>query len=308
MKVFVIGATGAIGGHTVPALLRAGHTVTALARTPEKAAQLSKHGAAPISASLFDPASLTEAFKGHDAVVNLATAIPSTTKFMQTKAWTENDRVRGQGSAIVIKSAIAASIEHIVQESVSMIYPDRGDTWIDEHCPPDTFPMAQGNLAAEANANRFSTRGGMGVVLRFGWFYGPGAAHSEAFFALAHRHIVIMMGPPKSYVSSIHVADAAAAVVAALAVPAGTYNVVDDEPVMKRSYADALAAAAGKSAWLHLPGRAALLLGDRSTSLTRSLRVSNARFREVSGWNPMYPSVYQGWMATAKALNVRRSD
>jgi len=115
----------------------------------------------------------------------------------------------------------------------------------------------------------------------------------------------MMMGPPKSYVSSIHVADAGAAVVAALAVPAGTYNVVDDEPLTKRRYADALAAATGKAAWLRIPGRAALLLGNRSTSLTRSLRVSNARFREASGWRPMYPSAWQGWMATAKALERR---
>ncbi len=112
-----------------------------------------------------------------------------------------------------------------------------------------------------------------------------------------------MMGPPASYVSSIHVADAGAAVVAALVVPAGTYNVVDDEPVTKRGYADALATAAGKTAWLRVPGRTALLLGDRSTSLTRSLRVSNARLRAASDWRPMYPSVWQGWMATAKVLD-----
>src|SRR5690242_1240913 len=98
MKVFVTGATGAIGSHAVPALVRAAHTVTALARTPEKAAQLSKQGASPMTVSIFDRAALTRAFKGHDAVVNLATAIPPTAKFMQTKAWTENDRVRKQGS------------------------------------------------------------------------------------------------------------------------------------------------------------------------------------------------------------------
>jgi len=93
MKVFVIGGTGAIGGHAVPALVRAAHTVTALARTPEKAAQLSKQGASPITVSIFDRAALTEAFKGHDAVINIASAIPPTSKFMQIKAWADNDRV-----------------------------------------------------------------------------------------------------------------------------------------------------------------------------------------------------------------------
>ncbi len=302
MNVFVVGGTGAIGGHAVPALVRAGHTVTALARTPEKAVQLSKQGASPITVSMFDRAALTEVFKRHDAVINLATAIPPTSQFMQTKAWVTNDRIRKEGSATIVDAAIAASVGRVVQESVSMIYPDRGAAWIDEDCAPDNFPMAQGNLAAEASANRFSAAGGTGVVLRFGWFYGPGATHSEEFFALARRHIAIMMGPPNTFVSSIHVADAGAALVAALSVPAGTYNVVDNEPLTKRHYADALSAAAGKAAWLHVPGYAALLLGNRSTSLTRSLRVSNARFRAASGWTPMYPSAREGWVATAQAL------
>jgi len=89
----------------------------------------------------------------------------------------------------------------------------------------------------------------------------------------------------------------------ALTVPAGTYNIVDDEPLTKRAYADALAAAAGRRVCLRIPGRLALLLVDRSTSLTRSLRVSNARFREASGW----PSAREGWMATAKALKQRQA-
>ncbi|HEY0739491.1 MAG TPA: NAD(P)-dependent oxidoreductase [Herpetosiphonaceae bacterium] len=305
MKVFVIGGTGAIGSHAVPALVRAGHTVTALVRTSEKAAQVRQQGALPITVSIFDRAALTEAFNGHDAVINLATAIPSTARFMQTKAWAANDRVRKEGSATIVDAAIAAGVGRVVQESVSMIYPDRGAAWIDEDCTPDHFPLAQGNLAAEASANRFAAAGGVGVVLRFGWFYGPGATHSEEFFALARRHIVIMMGPPNTFVSSIHMTDAGAAVVAALKVPAGTYNVVDDEPLTKRQYADALAAAAGKAAWLRVPGRAALLLGNRTTSLTRSLRVSNARFRAASGWTPRYPSAREGWIATAQALQRR---
>jgi nucleoside-diphosphate-sugar epimerase len=305
MKVFVVGGTGAIGGHAVPALVRAGHTVTALARTPEKAAQVRQQGASPIMVSIFDRAALTAAFTGHDAVVNLATAIPPTSKFMQTKAWAANDRVRTEGSATIVDAAIAASVGRVVQESVSMIYPDRGVAWIDEDCAPDHFPMVQANLAAEASANRFSAAGGTGIVLRFGWFYGPGATHSEEFFALARRHIAIMMGTSHTFVSSIHVADAGAAVVAALAVPAGTYNVVDNEPLTKRHYADALAAAAGKAAWLRVPGRAALLLGNRTTSLTRSLRVSNARFRTASGWTPRYPSAREGWIATAEVLATR---
>lgn len=297
MRIFVAGGTGAIGGHAVRALVRAGHQVTALARSPEKARVLQDQGAVPVSVSLFDRAGLAEAFAGHDAVVNLATAIPPTAKFMDAEAWAANDRVRTEGSAAVVDAALASGVPRVIQESVCMLYRDRGDAWIDEEWTVDHFPMGQGNHAAEASAHRFSAGGGSGVVLRFGWFYGPGAAHSEEFVALARRHVCVLIGRPDGYVSSIHVSDGGAAVVAALRVPAGTYNVVDDEPLTKRGYAGALAAAVGKRCWLRTPGRLALLLGDRSTSLTRSLRVSNRRFREAAGWAPEFPSAREGYAA-----------
>jgi nucleoside-diphosphate-sugar epimerase len=110
-----------------------------------------------------------------------------------------------------------------------MLYRDQGARWVDENVPIDRYPMAQGNITAETNAHRFSQSGGTGIVLRFGWFYGPGAAHSEQMLAQARHHIGFVLGPPNGYVSSIHVADAAAAVAAALSAPAGTFNIVDDE-------------------------------------------------------------------------------
>ena len=305
MKVFVTGGTGAIGGHTIPVLVQQGHTVTALARTPEKAARLTAQGATPVAVSLFDRSALAAAFTGHDAVVNLASAIPPMTRFLSVKAWADNDRVRTEGSATVVDAALAAGVGRIVQESVSMLYRDQGACWIDEDAPIDRYPRARANIAAETNAHRFSAAGGTGVVVRFGWFYGPGATHSEQLFAQARRHIGLILGPPDSYVSSIHVADAAAAVAATLQAPAGTFNMVDDEPLTKREYAAALARAAGTAMWLCGPGRAALVFGDRLTSLTRSLRVSNARFRAVADWGPHYPSAREGWMATAAALKER---
>ena len=280
--------------------------MTALAHTPVKAAALTAQGATPVSVSLFDPSALAAAFAGHDAVINLATAIPPMRRWMSATAWRNNDRVRTEGSAAVVDAALAADVGRVVQESVSMLYRDQGAGWVREDAPVDRYPMARGNLAAEANARRFSEAGGTGIVLRFGWFYGPGAAHSEHLFALARRHLGLVLGPPDGYVSSIHVADAAAAVAAALQAPAGTFNVVDDEPLTKRVYAQALARAAGTAMWLRGPGRAGLLFGDRLTSLVRSLRVSNARLRAATGWAPRYPSAREGWIATATALTHRR--
>jgi nucleoside-diphosphate-sugar epimerase len=299
MKVFVTGATGAIGGHAVPALIRDGHAVTALARTPQRAAVLAAQGASPVTVSIFDRDALTETLAGYDAVANLATAIPPMSKATSTAAWHENERVRVEGSTAIVDAALAAGVGRLVQESVSMLYRDQGANWIDENSPVDRYPMTRGNHHAEANANRFTDAGRVGVVLRFGLFYGPGSVHSEQMLAQARHHIGMVLGRPDGYVSSIHLADAAGAVVAALSAGAGTYNVADDEPLTKREYAQALAQAAGTRLWFRGPGRAALLLGDRLTSLTRSLRVSNARFRVATGWAPQFPSAREGWAATA---------
>jgi nucleoside-diphosphate-sugar epimerase len=230
--------------------------------------------------------------------VNLATALPATADFARPSAWKENNRIRTEGSAKVVDAAIQAGVPRMLQESVSMIYRDRGDAWIDEDWATDDFPMARSNHAAEASAHRFTASGGTGVVLRFGWFYGPGATHSEEFLALARkRGVAMMIGPPGTYLSSIHVTDGGRAVEQALGAPSGVYNIVDDEPLTKRDFADALAKAAGRKRYMRAPGSLALLMGDNTTSLTRSLRVSNARFRELTGWAPQFPSAREGLAA-----------
>ena len=305
MRVFVTGGTGAIGGHAVPALVAAGHEVTAMARTADKAALLSAQGAEPVSVSLFDRPALTDALAGHDAVVNLASSLPATSQFVFHRAWRDCHRIRTEGSAAVVDAALAAGVPRLLQESVSMLYADQGDGWIDESMPVDQMPNGVGNNAAEASAHRFTEAGGTGVVLRFGLFYGPGAAHSEQLLQLARYRVGAVLGPARAYVSSIHLADGGAAVAALLGAPAGVYNVVDDEPLTKQAFSDTLAAAVGKRPWLRAPGRAALLLGKRTTTLTRSIRVSNAKLRGATGWAPRHPSAREGWPATVEDLARR---
>lgn len=304
MRAFVTGGTGAIGRHTVPALVAAGHEVTALARSPEKSAILAAQGAAPVQVSLFDTGALTKAFANHDAVVNLASALPSMYSFASAKAWAHNNEVRTTGSTAVVDAALAADVPVLVQESVAMLYKSRGERWIDETMPVDHYPISKGNHAAEANTQRFTDAGRTGIVLRFGLFYGPGATHSEQMLAQAKWHVAMMLGPADAYQSSINVIDGGEAVAAVLTAEAGIYNVVDDEPLTKRDFADAMAAAVHTKAWLRPPGRVALLLGDRLTSITRSLRVSNAKIRAATGWAPRHPSAREGLAATAAALHL----
>jgi nucleoside-diphosphate-sugar epimerase len=298
MKVFVTGATGAIGRFVVPAFVQAGHEVSGLARSDEKAAQLEAQDAKAVRVSLFDEAALKDAFAGHDAVANLATAIPTMSVGATSKAWAENERIRREGSATVVDAALAAGVPRLVQESITFTYPARGSEWIDETVAIDVPAGFDAVAVAEQNTARFTAEGGVGVVLRFGLFYGPGSNHSEMFLKTAKRHIGPVAGAPDSFVSSIHLADAARAVVAALELPAGTYNVVDDEPLTKKDYATAIGAALGKRVWVRMPGRLIRLTGRKSEIMTRSQRVSNAKIRAAGTWVPTYPSAREGWKAT----------
>ena len=187
-----------------------------------------------------------------------------------------------------------------------MLYADRGDDWINESSAVDHYPTASGNRAAEASAHSFTAAGRTGIILRLGFFYGPGARHSEQFLAMARLGVVPVVGHPDGYLSSIHVVDGGRAVAAVLWATAGVYNVVDDEPLTKRQYASAIALAVGRRPWLQAPGRGAHLLGHRTTSLTRSVRVSNQKLKSATRWNPGFPSARAGWRATAEAVPGRR--
>ena len=121
MKGFVAGGTGAVGRHAVSALVAAGHSVTALARSAERASQLQAQGARPLEVSLFDRDALMRAFAGHDAVVNLASALPSSRQFMQRRAWERNDHVRIDGSTALVDASIAAGVGLVVQESGAVL-------------------------------------------------------------------------------------------------------------------------------------------------------------------------------------------
>jgi len=151
MKVFMTGSTGAIGRHALNAVVKAGHDVFAMVRSDEKAELVKIAGATPIAISLFDEDALSAELIGYDAVVNLATAIPPNSDFMKPGAFEMNDRIRCEGSAILVNAALKAGVPRFIQESVSMIYQDSGDEWIDETSKTARFPFAVGNHAAESN-------------------------------------------------------------------------------------------------------------------------------------------------------------
>lgn len=302
-KILVTGATGVVGRRLVPILLQDGHRVVVVARPSPRREGLERAGATVVEADLFDSASLRRAAAGCDVVVNLATHMPtSSTQMTHLSAWKENDRVRKEGSSNLVDAALAEGVGRLVQESFAPVYPDSGDRWIGEETPLKPVRYNRTVLDAERSAQRFTKSGGTGVILRFAWFYGRDSRFDIEAIGQVRRGRAFLPGPPDAYFPSVSHDDAATAAAAALAIPAGAYNVVDDEPVTRREYFDALARALGVPPPKLLPFWAKWMLGSLGELMARSLRISNAKLKGVSTWKPKYPSVREGWPPVVAAM------
>ncbi len=290
MRVLVAGATGVLGTATVPRLVAAGHDVVAVSRREEADAALRESGAVPVRVDLFDVAGVARAATGVDAVVNLATHIPAPPAALRQRAWRINDRLRSEASGVLADAAIRHGVR-FVQESFAPTYRGHGDTWITEDHPLDPVAQTRTVPVAESHAQRVTEAGGAGVVLRFGLFYS--ASSADGWLDAAAKGRLMLPGPPDHYSSMVHVADAASAVVAALTAPAGTYNVVEDEPMTRGEHAAVLGEVLGRGPLKPLPTAVARIPVLRV--LSRSHRISNRRLRAATDWRPQVPSVREGW-------------
>jgi len=300
MKVFVAGATGVLGKRAVRELVAAGHDVTGVARSDEKAAFLRSLGATPVKVDVFDAPAVKEAVAGHDVVCNLATHIPPTMKMAMPGAWDENNRIRSEASRNLVDAALATGAKRYIQEAVCFLYGDHGDEWIDEDTPLDVPKKIGASMVeAEAQARRFTEGGGVGVVLRFGGFYGPDAMQTHDFVRMARNHVAPMGGSKDGYMPMIHLDDTGTAVVAAVDAPAGVYNVTD-ETTTRGERMDALARAVGVGRLVAAPE--ALTMRGPLSYIARSERVSNKRFKEATGWTPRYPTANEGWPAVVSDM------
>jgi 2-alkyl-3-oxoalkanoate reductase len=298
MKVFLTGATGVVGRRVIPLLRLAGHDVTAIGRTRAKRDWLERLGVRVADVSLFDTRDLDAAIAGHQVVINLATHMPrSTWRMVLPGAWAENDRIRSEGSRNLVAAALAAGCERFVQESFAPVYPDQGEAFIEESVPIEPIRYNRSIVDAEQAAAHFSGEGRAGIVLRFAAFFGPDSRFLHDLMWMVRHGFAPLAGSPRAFISSISHDDAASAVVAALAIKAGIYNVSDDVPVTHREYANALAGALGVGAPRLPPAWATFLLGSPGRLLARSLRISNRKLRGASEWFPRYLSVREGFRA-----------
>ena len=197
MRILVTGGTGVLGAATVPLLVAQGHDVAA-----------PRHS----ELDLFDPGAVGVAVARADAIFHLATRIPSLRAIDDLGAWHDNDRLRTEAVRTIVDAALPAGVGTLVQPTIALAYPPDADA--DEETPLGEVPAPMRSaLVAEQETARFAAAGRRGVVLRLGLLDGAGTGHGE---------------PNGVYGATLDVDDAGAALVAALAVPSGIYNVTRD--------------------------------------------------------------------------------
>ncbi len=305
MKIFVVGGTGAVGLPALRELVKAGHEVTSTARTDDKARVVRELGAAPKAVNVYDTSALRAAVHRFDAVVRLTTRIPSLTKLRNPRAWEETNRLRTEGARALVNACIAEGIGLYVSESVSFVYADGGDRFLDEDAPVDdgNTTILRAALESEREGFRIAEAGGRAVVLRFGGFYGPEAPSTREMARMLWWWLLPQIGDGLNYFSSIFVADAGRSVAASLEAPTGRYNIVDDEPVLFKDYLRTMARALRAPPPLRMPRfLGPLMFGRLWRYLSRSQRLSSAAFKKLTRWSPEVKSVKQGCFDIARNL------
>jgi nucleoside-diphosphate-sugar epimerase len=306
--VFVTGATGVLGRATIPQLLASGYSVRALSRGEANDVAIRALGAEPVRGDLFDPESLSKAIADADAVLHLATRIPPSSDMRRRSAWVENDRIRAEGTKNLVDAALAAGVRVFVYPSFAFVYPDSADDWIDAaSTPADPIEILHSTIAAEREVARFAADNGSerrGIALRLGWLYGTDLPSTKEQLQLIQRGVSMFGSAPDAFTPVLWIEDAAAALLAALdRAPSGLFDIVDNEPMRQQQLNDALAAAVGRRRVLPLPAwLIRTMAGPAAEAFGRSLRISNRRFREATGWAPAVPNAIEG-MARVGAAN-----
>lgn len=292
MKVLVIGATGMIGRPAVRKLLADGHDVTGLARNDERAAAVATQGITPVVADLFDADSLAGALVGQEAVINLATRIPTPGKAALGMGWAETIKIRTVGSTALVDAALnSGDVRIIVQEGVSFYYADGGEAEITEESPVDVPENLRSAVIAHENVARFAGDGRVGIGLRIAGLVGDDPM--TRFLRKGARFgIPVTFGDAAGWTVAVHPSDAATGAVAALGAPTGEYN-VGARPLRKRELGAVLA---GEHKPHTIPPGMLRFMGP-AAALGRSQRVLSTKLTEATGWQPALPSPSAEWFS-----------
>ena len=317
MRIFVAGATGAIGRRLLPLLLDGGHQVTAMTRHPAKAAGLRAAGAEPVVADALDREAVLAAVTAArpEVVVHELTDLAGMRDFRKVdQGFAATNRLRTEGTDHLLAAARAAGARRFLAQSFAgWPFARTGGPVKTEDDPLDPDPPAA--LRPTLEAIRYLEAAVLGapdledlegLVLRYGGFYGPGTSAGEGGFMLddLRRRRFPLVGAGTGVWSFVHIDDAAAATAAAVERGApGIYQIVDDDPAAVSAWLPALAAAAGAPrprrvpAWLARP-----LAGEHGLVLMTEVRgASNAKARRELGWQPAHRSWREGFLTSLGA-------
>jgi 2-alkyl-3-oxoalkanoate reductase len=307
MKVLVAGATGAVGRPLLPLLVGAGHEVLGTTRSEAKAEQIRELGAEPAVVNALDPEALRAVVTEFEpeVVVNELTALPDALDFRDSEALSATNRLRREAGPSLAKIAADAGAKRLISQSVAFFYAPTGDMVKTEdealmELPPGS-PMADGPLALRELELSTMERPGMdGLVLRYGYFYGPGTYYGEGGSTAeqVRKRRFPIVGRGSGVFSFIHVDDAASATLAAVERGApGVYNIVDDEPAPMSEWLPVYAESIGAKPPRRVPVFVArMVAGKEAAGLATELRgASNAKAKAELGWQPRYASWRQGF-------------
>ncbi len=304
MRVFVTGATGALGRHLVPGLVAAGHRVTATTRTPGKVAQLRAAGAEPVVVDGLDRDAVIAAVQaaGPEVIVHQMTALADMRSLRKPdRVFAATNELRTRGTDNLLAAAARAGTRRVVAQGHNFVYERSGGPVKTEEDPLDPRPLrsAARQMAAMQYVDKTVPLGAPeGIVLRYGTFYGRGA--SDPLVDMVRKRQMPVVGGGTGIWSFIEITDAAAATLAAVERGApGAYNVVDSDPAPVAEWLPYLAEVAGAKPPLRLPAWLGRLLAGEFVveQMTNARGAANDKARKELGWEPRYPSWREGFRA-----------
>jgi nucleoside-diphosphate-sugar epimerase len=308
VRVFVAGAAGAIGRPLLPLLVAVGHEVTGTTRSEERAEAIRAAGATPAVVDALDTAALREAMTAAapEVVVHQLTSLPDRFNPRRKDIYDATNRVRREGTRNLLDAARAAGASRFICQSIAFAYqPAVQPEVMDEEAPlamDSPAPFGEG-VRAIAEMERAVVEAD-GLVLRYGWFYGPGTYYAEdgSMTAEVRRRRFPIVGNGAGLWSFVHVDDAAAATVAAVERGApGIYNVVDDEPGAMRDWLPVFAEAIGAGRPRRVPvWLARLVAGKMAGGIEVQPGASNAKAKRELGWEPRWPSWREGFTSAPR--------